>query len=126
MSRISSPRNILSLLVQGSVSGLVLALTINTIRTYTGAPDSSPLPDQCNELTTFSQSQQFDSLLDFYPYYLCEHTLPMTKLFHFLGTFNALLIFITIANRKVVDVSSLKLFIVALVQVTNYLLITTH
>ena len=26
----------------------------------------------------------------FYPYYLCEHTKPATKLFHFTATLNAL------------------------------------
>jgi hypothetical protein len=27
---------------------------------------------------------------EFYPYYLCEHQQPRTKLFHFLATFNEL------------------------------------
>ena len=27
---------------------------------------------------------------EFYPYYLCEHTKPTTKLIHFVATFNAL------------------------------------
>ena len=30
------------------------------------------------------------SLEDFYPYYLCEHTKPTTKLIHVVATFNAL------------------------------------
>lgn len=35
------------------------------------------------------------SLAEFYPFYLCEHFQPKTKLFHFLGLFNAvILIFI--------------------------------
>merc|ERR1712241_1201382 len=34
--------------------------------------------------------QPFQDLESFYPYYLCEHTLPTTKLFHFIATFNAL------------------------------------
>ena len=32
----------------------------------------------------------FQSLEDFYPYYLCEHTKPTTKLIHVVATFNAL------------------------------------
>ena len=31
-----------------------------------------------------------EDLESFYPYYLCEHTQPVTKLFHFIATFNAL------------------------------------
>ena len=31
-----------------------------------------------------------EDLESFYPYYLCEHTKPVTKLFHFIATFNAL------------------------------------
>jgi hypothetical protein len=51
---------------------------------------------------------------------LCEHSKPATKLFHFLGTFNALLFFITIADRKL-SMGSLKLAAVAIVQVLIFL-----
>merc|ERR1712110_1288812 len=34
--------------------------------------------------------QPFQDWESFYPYYLCEHTKPVTKLFHFIATFNAL------------------------------------
>merc|ERR1712106_1188188 len=32
----------------------------------------------------------FQDMDSFYPYYLCEHVQPATKLFHFIATFNAL------------------------------------
>eukprot|EP00092_Neocalanus_flemingeri_P007243 GFUD01007823.1.p1 GENE.GFUD01007823.1~~GFUD01007823.1.p1 ORF type:complete len:152 (+),score=20.83 GFUD01007823.1:135-590(+) len=32
----------------------------------------------------------FQDMTSFYPYYLCEHVHPRTKLFHFIATFNGL------------------------------------
>merc|ERR1711915_572131 len=32
----------------------------------------------------------FQEFATFYPYYLCEHVQPSTKLFHFVATFNGL------------------------------------
>ena len=117
MSQVSSVKKILTLLVQGTVFGLILAVAINSVRAYLGGPDLSPSSEKCTELSNFSQSQQFESLRDFYPYYLCDHSNPMTKLFHFIGTFNVLLFLLTIVDRKL-NLSSLKLLVVAIIQVT--------
>ena len=38
--------------------------------------------------------QEIESFSDFYPYYLTEHSLPKTKLLHFIGTNFAFLILI--------------------------------
>ena len=54
-------------------------------------PDGKPfqvtfsLPSFDIRVSKFSQSFE-----DFYPYYLCEHTKPTTKLIHVVATFNAL------------------------------------
>tara|TARA_Y100001978_G_scaffold122267_1_gene109057 strand:+ start:229 stop:585 length:357 start_codon:yes stop_codon:yes gene_type:complete len=37
-----------------------------------------------------SQLKRFKSFKEFYPYYLEEHKLPRTKLFHFMGTLGAI------------------------------------
>ena len=73
----------LKFLFQSTLTALTISLLIHhVIRT----PDTaSALPD-CSKIKTSS----FESQPEFYPFYLCEHTKPTTKLFHFLGTFNAL------------------------------------
>ena len=41
--------------------------------------------------------KRFSSFKEFYPYYLEEHKLPRTKLFHFIGTLAAILFLIALA-----------------------------
>jgi len=38
---------------------------------------------------------KFKEFEDFYPYYICEHTKPRTKLFHFVSTTNLLLLLLS-------------------------------
>ncbi len=46
-------------------------------------------------------SQHFSSFKEFYPYYLSEHSHPMTRKLHFLGVTLALLVLIlTFVTRK--------------------------
>lgn len=55
----------------------------------------SPSQEECVLLSQKGREQGISSLAEFYPFYLCEHFQPKTKLFHFLGLFNAvILIFI--------------------------------
>jgi hypothetical protein len=116
MKNISGNKQILSLLVQSSLAGLLLSFSINAVHTYLGGMDESPDLERCNELTNFSKTNQFETLKDFYPYYLCEHTLAKTKLLHFIGTFNVLVFFVTVVNNKI-NFSSAKLLAIAIVQV---------
>tara|TARA_B100001059_G_C17381580_1_gene354710 strand:- start:134 stop:439 length:306 start_codon:yes stop_codon:yes gene_type:complete len=44
--------------------------------------------------------KQFSSFKEFYPYYLEEHKLPRTKLFHFIGTLAAILFLIALAYTR--------------------------
>ena len=125
MTKISGTKQILSLLVQSSLAGLLLAFSINTVHTYLGGTDVSPNLEKCSELTTFSRTNQFESLKDFYPYYLCEHSMARTKLFHFIGTFNVLVFFVTIANNKM-NSSSAKLLAFAIIQVLFVILILKY
>lgn len=41
--------------------------------------------------------KRFNSFREFYPYYLEEHKLPRTKLFHFIGTLAAILFLFALA-----------------------------
>eukprot|EP00762_Andalucia_godoyi_P002585 ANDGO_03410.mRNA.1 hypothetical protein DICPUDRAFT_151843 len=38
--------------------------------------------------------RKFKSLQEFYPFYIGEHSKPLTKLFHFIGTFLVICIFL--------------------------------
>jgi len=44
--------------------------------------------------------KRFGSFKEFYPYYLEEHKLPRTKLFHFIGTLAAILFLIALAYTR--------------------------
>jgi hypothetical protein len=44
--------------------------------------------------------KRFNSFKEFYPYYLEEHKLPRTKLFHFIGTLTAILFLIALAYTQ--------------------------
>ena len=44
--------------------------------------------------------KRFNSFREFYPYYLEEHKLPRTKLFHFIGTLAAILFLIALAYTQ--------------------------
>ena len=44
--------------------------------------------------------QPFDNYSEFYPFYLCEHSLPTTKLFHFVATFNIFVLLWLLINAK--------------------------
>lgn len=44
-----------------------------------GAPTPKARP-------TPRDGKRFQDLAEFYPYYLCEHTQPATKILHFIGT----------------------------------------
>jgi len=44
--------------------------------------------------------KRFSSFKEFYPYYLEEHKLPRTKLFHFIGTLAAILFLIALAYTR--------------------------
>lgn len=44
--------------------------------------------------------KRFSSFKEFYPYYLEEHKLPRTKLFHFIGTLAAILFLAGLAHTQ--------------------------
>ena len=50
---------------------------------------------------TESTKGPFSTFSDFYPFYLCEHSAPTTKLFHFVATFNVTIFLWQLLNAKV-------------------------
>ena len=61
---------------------------------------SQPTPAECDSLTRHQLTEKFNSFEKFYPFYLCEHTEGITKLFHFVATINVLAILAVLLMRK--------------------------
>jgi hypothetical protein len=85
-----SKSGILAQFVRSTILALLVSLAAHGMRQYSKAPDKAPSSDTCVDLAEFASNDTFQSLGHFYTFYLCEHSLPTTKLFHFIGTFNAL------------------------------------
>jgi len=78
---------------------LAISVQITTLLIGNGN-ENIPSEEQCQELYQQNSIIKFQSFMDFYPFYLCEHTLGMTKLFHFCATVNAISIIVTLITRK--------------------------
>jgi hypothetical protein len=91
--------------VQSTVGGLLLALVLQS----SPLAKSSKLQPNCNVVTTTSE---FVSWAEFYPFYLCEHSLPVTKLFHFIATFNASIFLVMAINAK----SKIRVLLMGIIQ----------
>ena len=80
-----------SRLAKSTMTGVLVSLIVNAIVSTNGSIQRlEPSAKECESLELFKhQEDPFKSFQDFYPFYLCEHSLPTTKLFHFIGTFNA-------------------------------------
>jgi hypothetical protein len=84
---------------------LAVSVALNVASVKLDLEDTAPTPSNCTELGLAEQKQRYDSFEAFYPFYLCEHTKPATKLFHFVGTTLWMLefgAFATSANPKVI------------------------
>ena len=96
--------------VQSSLCALIVAVVVHYISTL--YPSSSKLQPNCN-----AKPQAFESFADFYPFYLCEHDLAITKLFHFVATFNVSVLILMLFNAKA---ASTKIRILIFVTVQAY------
>ena len=84
-----------------------LAVSMIVAYTKTGPYNPGPSADLCQTLEDEGHERGFGTWAAFYPYYLCEHTNPKTKLFHFVATINAAVFLLTfIFNRFNLKVSS--------------------
>ena len=93
---------------QSSICALIVAFVVHYISIL--YPSSSKLQPNCN-----SGPQEFRNFADFYPFYLCEHALPVTKLFHFVATFNICVLFLMLLNAKAAS-TKVRILIFATVQ----------
>ena len=64
-----------------AVIALAASYLIDATRKHFNYPDLAPEPDKCEKLVIAYDEKPFATFEDFYPFYLCEHTRPATKLF---------------------------------------------
>jgi len=69
-----------------AVITLVVSYLINVARKRNDYADLAPGIGKCRKLLETHEKKPFTTFEEFYPFYLCEHTKPATKLFHFVGT----------------------------------------
>ena len=105
-------KSLASTWIQTTVCGLILAIVVHTV-IY--ANSSTKIIIDCSQ--TLEKDGGFKNFSEFYPFYLCEHSLPVTKLFHFVATFNAAIFLLMALNAKA---SSTKLRCLAFALVQAY------
>ena len=92
---------------------ILLASGVQIITSQMGnGKENIPSEEECQKLYNQNSIRKFQSFDEFFPFYLCEHTLGKTKLFHFIATVNVLAINIILLTRK----WQWKLFMLAFVQ----------
>merc|ERR1712156_15930 len=99
----------------GVLLAFILATGLGVLYDHgvSGQESVVPTPGQCIKLTS---GVEFESFKQFYPFYLCEHTNPITKLFHFIGTFSAIMIWSQLVTTKTSTSTKVKMVFLALVQ----------
>ena len=73
-----------------TLSALAVATALGMVFVQFGHIDSSPTSESC--LPFQENASSFDDFSSFYPFYLCQHRKPLTKLFHFVATFNTIVL----------------------------------
>ncbi len=116
-----STSRILATLVQSTIAALIVAITIHYVRLKFHVKSASDWSEaSCSTYDNQRNSADpFKSLEEFYPFYLCEHKLPLTKLFHFLATFNAA-VFLSSAIKPGPNSASLRWLVVGVVQAYTF------
>ena len=108
--------DILQLWAKLSIVSILLALGIQIMTTFMkNGNDNIPSAEECDILSEHHLTGgRFHSFGEFYPYYLCEHTVGTTNFFHFIATANGLAIWATLlfVRRK----WQTKLFVFGFVQ----------
>lgn len=101
MAKALTTIEMLKLWSKSTLLAVLFALVINAITTQMRNGDENlPSSEECKKLYTQNSVSRFESFEQFYPFYLCEHTLQKTKLFHFVATFNAIVILAILFGRK--------------------------
>ena len=87
-----------SIWVKSSFLALISAGIIHGLYNVQKILPSTPFQIDCT--ITGESGQPFDNFSEFYPFYLCEHSLPTTKLFHFVATFNIMVLLWMLIDAK--------------------------
>jgi hypothetical protein len=106
-------KKLLITLVQSTIGGLILAILVTTLRSY--YPISNSQNNSAGNCEAKAGKEPFATFADFYPFYLCEHSQPKTKLFHFMATFNASVFLLMALNTKGAS-TKIKIVVLGLVQ----------
>ena len=98
------------------LTAFVLATVLGILHTSGVGGKSSVVPSagQCKDVQ--GHKGLFKSFDKFYTFYLCEHTNPITKLFHFIGTFNMCMILLKIVTGGDTWTGKLKMLMFGMVQ----------
>lgn len=80
--------------IKSTITAVLLAFVVNFVHTTYPDTGFGKLQPNCN-----IKPDGFQSFDEFYPYYLCEHSLPITKFFHFVATFNAAIFLLLLINN---------------------------
>ena len=97
-SNVTTLAGLLRRLALSTAAGLAFSLALSYKKN--GLYNPGPSGDLCQTLADEGEERGFGTWAAFYPYYLCEHTNPKTKLFHFLATVNAAVFIVTFALNR--------------------------
>ena len=101
MAKALTNSEILKMWYKSTFVAILVAFGIQVITSVMqNGNENIPSEEECQRLNEQNSIRKFQSFDEFYPFYLCEHTLGKTKLFHFFATFNALAIIAVLLTRK--------------------------
>jgi len=107
-----SNKELASMWIKSSLLAFLSAVIIHGVYNIQKIVPSTPFQIDC---TKAESGQPFDNYSEFYPFYLCEHSLPTTKLFHFVATFNIFVLLWLLINAKSTS-TKIRIWIFSVIQ----------
>jgi len=108
---------ILKFWIKSTLTAILLAAGVQILTSFMRIGNENlPSEEECVRLKEQHATSKFHTFDEFYPFYLCEHNVGITKLFHFIASANALTIFATLLTRK----WQTKLFLFGFVQAYGF------
>merc|ERR1719369_1067286 len=96
---------------------LLISSSVGLILSFLSTYIYSPVKHVATDCTKFGNGlddngRMFQDFNSFYPYYVCEHSNPRTKLYHAIGTFNSIVFLVSMVYNLRFKLSTLLLAIV--------------
>ena len=92
---------ILKFWFKSTITAILLAAGVQILTSFMrNGKGNLPSEEECAKLSEQHATSTFNSFNEFYPFYLCEHGVGITKFFHFIASANALSIFAILLTRK--------------------------